>query len=126
MSDNRPTIYAVDFDGTIVENDFPGIGKLNKGVRDYVVDRHNNGHIIILWTTRQNEKLDEALEFCEKEGIPLDYVNRNVPWLEFDTSDKIFADVYVDDRSYNPFENDLDDRLQLSQPPSNPPERREE
>lgn len=123
---SRPIIYAVDFDGTIVENDFPNIGKLHEGVRDYILEKHDEGHTIILWTTRQNEKLDEALKFCIENGIPIDYVNENVPWLEFDTSDKIFADVYVDDRSYNPFKDDLDEQVQLSQPPSNPPERRAE
>lgn len=99
----RPTIYAVDFDGTLVKNEFPGIGEPNKKVVEYVRERKRQGDIIILWTTRKNEFLDEALQFCQQHNIPIDYANENVPWLDFETSSKIFADVYIDDRGYNPF-----------------------
>lgn len=114
MNKDRPTIYAVDFDGTIVENEFPDIGSINQEVRKFLLKRKEKGNIIILWTTRDNEKLDEAVEFCDNHGIPIDYVNRNVPWLDFDTSDKIFADVYVDDRGYNPFDDNVDGKIELT------------
>jgi len=114
VNKDRPTIYAVDFDGTIVENEFPDIGPINQKVRKFLLKRKEKGNIIILWTTRDNEKLDEAVEFCDNHGIPIDYVNRNVPWLDFDTSDKIFADVYVDDRGYNPFDDNVDGKIELT------------
>ena len=114
MNKDRPTIYAVDFDGTIVENAFPDIGQINQKVREFLLKRKEKGNIIILWTTRDNEKLYEAVEFCDNHGIPIDYVNRNVPWLDFDTSDKIFADVYVDDRGYNPFDDNVDGKIELT------------
>lgn len=114
--EDRPTIYAVDFDGTIVENDFPDIGPINQEVRKFILDKKRKDNVIILWTTRQNEKLEEALDFCEEHGIPIDYANRNVPWVDFETSDKIFADVYVDDRCYNPFDGNLDSKLDLTKP----------
>lgn len=114
MNKDRPTIYAVDFDGTIVENEFPDIGPINQKVRKFLLERKEKGNIIILWTTRDNEKLGEAVEFCDNHGIPIDYVNRNVPWLDFETSNKIFADVYVDDRGYNPFDDNLDGKVELT------------
>lgn len=115
---DRPTIYAVDFDGTIVENNFPDIGPINLEVREFIVNKKRDNHIIILWTTRRDEKLEEAARFCEEHGIPIDYINRNVPWLDFATSDKIFADVYVDDRGYNPFSDNLDNKVELTIPDS--------
>mgnify|MGYP000288225767 CR=1 FL=1 len=114
MDDNRPTIYAVDFDGTIVENEFPDIGPINQNVREFIIQKKREDNIIILWTTRDNEKLQEAVDFCDEHGIPIDLVNENVNWLDFDTSDKIFADVYVDDRAINPFENNLDGKVDLT------------
>ena len=105
---------AVDFDGTIVENEFPGIGPINQDVREFIVQKKKEGHIIILWTTRDNEKLQEAVNFCDEHGIPVDLVNENVGWLDFETSDKIFADVYVDDRGLNPFDDNLDGKVNLT------------
>ena len=112
MNNERPTIYAVDFDGTIVSNNFPDIGKKNKEIVEKVRKEHQKGNVIILYTTRQNEFLAEALSFCNKNDIPIDHVNENVPWLGFETSNKIFADVYIDDRAYNPFE-EIDDKVTL-------------
>lgn len=116
MNKDRPTIYAVDFDGTIVENDFPDIGSINQEVKKFIINKKKEDGIIILWTTRSNEKLEEALDFCEEHGIPIDYANKNVPWLDFETSGKIFADVYIDDRCFNPFESKLDGKVELTEP----------
>jgi len=109
---SRPIIYAVDFDGTLVENNFPFIGKPNEEVIEYVKERKEKGAIIILWTTRQNSFLRDALDFCAEHDIPIDCANKNWKGLDFDTSPKIFADVYIDDRAYNPF-GVVDDKLQL-------------
>ncbi|MCF8012652.1 MAG: hypothetical protein K9L56_15395 [Clostridiales bacterium] len=100
---DRPPIIAVDFDGTLtVDNKFPHIGTLNHEVAEYIKERkREDSAIIILWTTRQNEKLVEALNFLDKKDVPIDYYNENVPWLEFKTSRKIFADIYLDDRALN-------------------------
>lgn len=98
---SRPTIYAVDFDGTLVENDFPDIGEPKEDVIEYVREKKREGAVIIIWTTRQNEFLNKALNFCKEHDIPIDYANENVPWLEFETSRKIFADIYIDDRAVN-------------------------
>lgn len=112
MNNGRPIIYAVDFDGTIVKNDFPNIGAKNQKVIEKIRKEHEKGNVIILWTTRQNESLAEALAYCNKNDIPIDHVNENVPWLDFKTSNKIFADVYIDDRAYNPF-GKVDDKVSL-------------
>lgn len=111
--ESRP-IVAVDFDGTLTSNEFPDIGEINNNVVNWVRERKDNGATIILWTTRQNKKLQEALDFCDKEDIPIDYVNQNVPWLPFNTSQKIFADIYLDDRSLNLNGDPRDDIVQFS------------
>lgn len=111
--ESRP-IVAVDFDGTLTSNEFPDIGEINNNVVNWVRERKDNGATIILWTTRQNKKLQEALDFCDKKDIPIDYVNQNVPWLPFNTSQKIFADIYLDDRSLNLNGDPRNDIVQFS------------
>ncbi len=67
--ESRP-IVAVDFDGTLTSNEFPDIGEINNNVVNWVRGRKDNGATIILWTTRQNKKLQEALDYIkERRGI---------------------------------------------------------
>lgn len=104
-------IIAVDFDGTLCKHAFPGIGpiqEVNQRVINYVRNRKQCGDIIILWTCRANTEerkyLDEAVEFCKKNNIPIDYVNENCPEMKLcfgcDTR-KIVADMYIDDLAIN-------------------------
>jgi hydroxymethylpyrimidine pyrophosphatase-like HAD family hydrolase len=97
----RKTIVAVDFDGTICENDFPKIGKPIKDVIEILKKLDEEEVILILWTCREGELLEEALEYCAKYEIPIHYVNENYPELPFKTSNKIYADFYIDDRAHS-------------------------
>ena len=60
------------------------------------------GHRLILWTYRSGEKLDEAVNFCEKNGLKFYAINSSYPEEEFDQSisRKILADIFIDDRNY--------------------------
>ena len=92
---------AVDFDGTIVENRFPEIGKPILFAFESLKKLQNEGHRLILWTYRNGERLNEAVEFCEKNGIKFYAVNKSYPEEEFDDtiSRKILADIFIDDRN---------------------------
>jgi hydroxymethylpyrimidine pyrophosphatase-like HAD family hydrolase len=92
-------IIAIDFDGTIVEHDFPRIGKLREGARDAICNLYFGGHIIIIWTCRDNLYLSDMILFLDKNDIPYHAVNKNADCLTFDTGRKIYADVYIDDRN---------------------------
>lgn len=99
---HRRVIYAVDFDGTLVRNAWPGIGEPNTEMVEAVRERIAEGDYIILWTCREGERLAEAVAWMEAQGIPPHQVNQNAPWLveHFGVdSRKIFADFYWDDRS---------------------------
>jgi len=56
-------IIAVDFDGTIVEDAYPGIGKPKRFALESLKELQKDGHDLILWTYRHGKKLDEAVEF---------------------------------------------------------------
>lgn len=92
---------AVDFDGTIVEDEYPRIGKPILFAFDTLKKLQEKGHRLILWTYRHGRTLDEAVAFCEENGIVFYAINESFPEEEFDPkySRKINADVFIDDRN---------------------------
>ncbi len=96
---------AVDFDGTIVENRFPAIGKPMLFAFETLKALQQQGFILILWSVRQGKELEEAVDFCRENGIDFYAVNANYPEEKFDseTSRKIEADIFIDDRNIGGF-----------------------
>lgn len=96
-----PTIIAVDFDGTLVENKYPEIGEINQTVWQAVLAAQNSGVKLILWTSRTEEFLDDAVQFCKQNGLVFDAINDNIDEVKALgwNARKVFATMYVDDRS---------------------------
>lgn len=92
---------AVDFDGTIAEDEYPKIGKPVLFAFDTLKKLQSKGHRLILWTYRKGKELDEAVAFCKDNGIEFYAVNKSFPEEEFDPrhSRKIHADLFIDDRN---------------------------
>ncbi len=92
---------AVDFDGTIVEDEYPRIGKPQLFAFETMKKLQENGHRLILWTYRSGRELNEAVTFCEENGIHFYAVNKSFPEEQFDDSysRKINADIFIDDRN---------------------------
>lgn len=104
MGKRKYTIYGVDFDGTLCESIYPGIGAPNLALIEHLRKRRQQGNKIILWTCRDGERLLEAVDWCWEHGLAFDAVNENLPeMIEWYGSDcrKIFADVYIDDKAVN-------------------------
>lgn len=98
-------IIAVDFDGTIVEDAYPKIGKEQLFAFQTLKELHKERHKLILWTCRKGKILEEAIAFCRSNGVEFYAVNSNYPGevLEAGDSPKIVADVYIDDRNLGGF-----------------------
>ncbi len=94
-------IIAVDFDGTIVEDNYPEIGDPKIFAFETLIELKKDGHRLILWTYRNGVRLEEAVEFCRKKGIEFYAVNKNYPEEVFEgkVSRKINADLFIDDRN---------------------------
>lgn len=95
-------IIAVDFDGTLCVNKYPEIGDPNKELIAYLKKRQANGEKLILWTSRVDDRLDEAVKWCAEHGLVFDAVNDNLPEIveSFGSNcRKIFANEYIDDRN---------------------------
>lgn len=100
-------IIAVDFDGTLCSDCYPKIGEANEGLIRRLKELQAGGDRLILWTCRQGVPLEEALHFCLLRGLRFDAINENLPEIvELYGSDsrKIYADIYIDDRSASPWE----------------------
>ena len=95
-------IYAIDFDGTIVEEKFPKIGALKPEAVEFIRHIQQNGDKWILFTLREGEYLQQAVDFLNANGLHPDAVNDNLPekirqWGN--NPRKISADIYIDDRN---------------------------
>lgn len=99
-------VIAVDFDGTIVEHAYPKIGKEMMFAFATLRALQSKGHKLILWTYRRGELLEEAVDYCKKNGIEFYAVNENFPNEPTDDrrySRKINADLFIDDRNVGGF-----------------------
>lgn len=95
-------VYAIDFDGTLAETRFPEIIGPNKKMVAFVKTLKAAGHKIILWTSRSHADLENAVEWCQMQGLTFDAVNEPLPeqiakWNN-DTR-KVYADYYIDDKA---------------------------
>lgn len=90
---------AVDFDGTIVEHEYPKIGKVVPGAFETINALVTKGHKVILHTMRSGKELNEAVEFCSGHGIVFYGVNHNPTQKSWTTSPKAYAQYYIDDAS---------------------------
>lgn len=111
LNTNRSKIIAIDFDGTLVQDRYPEIGKINASVFEAILEEKKNGCQIVLWTCRSGEDLNKAVAFCKENGLIFDGINENLPnvisWMNHD-SRKIFADEYWDDRGVSLFRDKRD------------------
>ena len=94
-------VIAVDFDGTIVEHDYPKIGKPIPFALDVLKKlQQEEHHTLLLWTVREGKLLDEAVDYCAKNGFEFYAVNKNYPEEEDgDSPRKLIADIYIDDKN---------------------------
>lgn len=90
-------IIAVDFDGTLVEHEFPNIGPLKAGAVEALKAFKKAGHKIIIWTCRQGGDEQQVRLFLLQNNIPFDTINTPIPGYDLATR-KLYADVYIDDK----------------------------
>lgn len=101
-----PYIIAVDFDGTLVEDKFPEIGRPNDNLWAWMKEQQNNGAKIILWTCRDGKNLEDAVAYSVMcMGFNFDAVNCNVQetrHLFNNDTRKAYANIYIDDKAISP------------------------
>ena len=94
---------AVDFDGTIVRHRYPAIGEeipfATQTLKKLIEERHQ----LILWSVREGELLDDAVEWCRQRGVEFYAVNRDYPEEDIQLNEhfsrKLKVDLFIDDRN---------------------------
>lgn len=94
-------IIAVDFDGTIVEHKYPQIGKeIPFAIETLKKIQAEGQHTLILWTVREGDLLQEAVDFCAQRGLVFYAANKNYPEEDLSTAPKkLTVDLFIDDRN---------------------------
>lgn len=107
-------LISVDFDGTIVEHEFPRIGKPLEGAFETLRDLQEAGHTLILTTCREDvghridkRYLTDAVNFCKENGVEFAGVNETPIEHDFrqdwPTRRKVYANLYIDDTNLGGF-----------------------
>lgn len=96
-------VIAVDFDGTIVEHEYPKIGEERPFATETLRMLIKDHHRLILWTVREGKLLDEAVEWCRERGIEFYAVNKDYPEEDGPNNNNHFSrklkvDLFIDDR----------------------------
>lgn len=96
---------AIDFDGTIVEHEYPKIGREKLFAFRTLKELEKQGARLIMWTFRTGKELEEAVEYCRQNGIEFYAVNKNYPEevLSENVGRKIDADIFIDDKNLGGF-----------------------
>ena len=100
-------VIGVDFDGTMVKHKYPEIGEPLEGAVETVLRLQEAGHKIILYTMRSHlckaedpvDRLQQAIDYMEENGIELYGVNQNPTQKYWTTSPKAFCHLFIDDAS---------------------------
>ena len=87
-------VIAIDYDGTLCKDRKKNI--LNDDILDFAKAVKDIGCVIILWTSRCDNELQEAIDVCASRGLYFDYINE---YPKRTQSPKICADMYIDNKS---------------------------
>lgn len=89
-------IVAYDFDNTVF--DYHGEGHNYEDVINLLRDCRRLGAYLIVFTAAEEERHVEIKMFLEKNQIPFDAINENMPGLPF-KGRKIYYNILLDDRA---------------------------
>lgn len=94
---------CIDVDGTIVEHEFPLLGRPVPMALEVMKELQDAGHELILHTMRSDrdhddgDYLSQAINYCENNGIKLFGANNNSTQAEWTSSPKTYGHIYIDD-----------------------------
>lgn len=96
---------CIDFDGTIVDHDFPDIGQPVPKALFWMKRWHELGACLILFTMRSDgqksgDVLAQAVWYLENKGVELYGVNKNPDQVSWSSSPKVYGHIYVDDAAF--------------------------
>jgi len=109
----KGNLILIDFDGIIVEDAYPGIGKVKEGIREFLENCFKRGIYVYIWSARCNNNTKHHLDiltpkgatsvemirhFMTKEGLYFTDILFMAKPLSYD-----FATYFLDDRATNDY-----------------------
>lgn len=91
------TTYAIDFDGTCVDHQYPYVGDDVPYAVAVLKQLAAYGDKLVLFTMRSGRELALAERWFEQHKIPLYGSNVNPDQKDWTQSPKVFAHHYIDD-----------------------------
>lgn len=91
------TTYAIDFDGTCVDHQYPSVGDDVPHAVSVLKQLAACGDKLVLFTMRSDKELDLAERWFEHHRVPLYGANINPDQNDWTRSPKVFAHHYIDD-----------------------------
>lgn len=91
-------IIAVDFDDTISPwklNDQKECDKIISALRDC----KNVGAFISIFTACKEDRYEEIRKYCLSKELKIDSINQNPIELPYGNQNKIYANIFIDDRA---------------------------
>lgn len=93
-------IIACDYDDTISpwkmkhenHSDFTRVIELLKAAK-------HTGAFVTIWSACDKGRFDEIRSYCKSKGLDIDSINENPIDLPYGNNGKIYANIYLDDRS---------------------------
>lgn len=89
-------VILLDFDGTVVKHEYPYIGE-DIGAARVLKKLIENGCQFVLFTMRDGDELKEAVEWFNKNKIPLYGIQENPTQKTWTTSPKAYGHLIIDD-----------------------------
>lgn len=89
-------VILLDFDGTVVKHEYPLIGG-DIGAVKVLKKLIENGCHFVLFTMRDGKELKEAVEWFDKNKIPLYGIQENPTQKSWTTSPKAYGNLIIDD-----------------------------
>lgn len=93
---------AIDFDGTIIDNNFPFDITIKDKAKETINYYYYLGCYISIWTCRSNWFISDCKRILKENGINFHDVNQGNPI--YSHSRKIYADCYIDDKAIPDFD----------------------
>lgn len=97
MKNYKNIPICIDFDGTIVEHEYPKIGDPVPLAIKTIKELEEQGALLILFTMRSDQTLREAVNFLKENNINLYGVNYNPSQSAWTKSPKAYGHIYIDD-----------------------------
>lgn len=90
-------IIACDYDDTISPWKMTGFDP--KKIMDVLKTAKQTGAYIVIFTSCNEERYQEISDYCKKNGLEIDAINRTPIDLPYGNNTKIYANIFLDDRA---------------------------